>query len=426
MTGIDLDQMRSRWQQQSTRVDAKLTLDVDAVRATLAARSTSAFRKHTRWLLAALCGDTIALLALGAFIFNHSHDWMYLLVEMSLALLVLAESITDLHEWRAIKRLDSSAPLMSVQDTFDDLRARRLHMMRWILLLSVLMWWPLLALFFKGLIGVDLLRALHWRVAVVNSVAGLVFIALAAPVANWLSRRYAGSPAFQRMLDDMAGRSFDAARQSVQSRARFESDLVDGASDDTVAAHLRTPIWPDAARAPLRTLRLRLLLGILFYATLLIATGLFNASHGGMAQFIVPGVLLNFLWVALMASGIEQRVRLSRIAVSPSLAVAIESLMKIAAWRTTIVGYVLVATPLLSLALVQVMAKQLIGVDVWTTVGSVGASMAAVLATALSLTMLNGQRRAPELFAPTLVDALCFGAIRATRKLIAALGHPKA
>ncbi len=40
MTGIDLDQMRSRWQQQSTRVDAKLTLDVDAVRATLAARST--------------------------------------------------------------------------------------------------------------------------------------------------------------------------------------------------------------------------------------------------------------------------------------------------------------------------------------------------------------------------------------------------
>jgi nitrate reductase NapE component len=421
MTGIDLDRMRIRWQQQSARVDSKLNLDIDAVRATLVARSTSAFRRHTRWLMAALCGDAVALILLAAFMLRHTHDWVYLVVAASLALVMLAETITDLHEWRTIRALDSSAPLIEVQARFDDLRSRRLRMTGWILLLSIMLWLPLLAVAFKGLFGFDLLRRLHWSVAVVNVAAGLLFIPFASTIAQWLSRRFAGSPAFQRMLDEVAGKSFDVARQSVQQRTSFEAGVAEGADDATLAAHLQAPIWPDAAQLLLRALRQRLMLGIFVYASLLAATGLFIAGHGALPQVIVPGVLLNILWGALMATGIEQRVRLSRLATSPTLAAARTGLEQLATWRAAVVRHVICVMPLLSLALAQVLATVLVGIDLWSLAGPATTAIITGITLVLGAALYRRMRRAPATFAPHLVDALCFGAIGKTRALIAGL-----
>lgn len=422
MTGIDLDRMRSRWQQQSARVDTKLNLDIDAVRATLLARSTSAFRRHARWLLVALCGDAIALILLAAFMLQQSHDWVYLLVAASLALVMLAETVTDLHEWRTIRALDSSAPLIEVQARLDNLRSRRLRMTGWILLLSIMLWLPLLAVAFKGLFGFDLLRRLHWSVAAVNVAAGLLFIPFASIISRWVSRRFNASPAFQRMLDEMAGKSFDVARQSVQQRTRFEEGVAEGADDATLAAHLHAPIWPDAAQLLLRALRQRLMLGIIVYASLLTATGLFIAGHGALPQFIVPGVLLNILWGTLMGTGIEQRLRLSRLATSPTRDAARAGLDQLVNWRAAVVRHVICVMPLLSLALAQLLAKAFIGIDLWTLAGPATTAIIAGIALALGAALYRRMRRAPATFAPRLVDALCFGAIGKTRTLMVALG----
>jgi hypothetical protein len=407
MTALDLDALKQRWQQQSARVDAKLALDVSAVRATLAARTTSTFQRYARRLSLALAVDAAALLALAAFLLRHGADPVYLLVGLAFAAIALAETLTDAFEWRSVRALDGSAPLAEVQRTMDALRSRRLRMTRWILLLSVLLWWPFLALVFKGLFGFDLLRRLHWSVAAVNLVAGLAIIPIGSMAARWFARRHAHSPNFQRFLDGLAGQGFDAARRSLETLQRFDSGV------DSVPEP-----WPASTQPALGRLRLRLLAGIVGYALLLVATGLFNATHGGQAAFIVPGVLLNFLWVALMVAGIEHRVQLNRLVASHDRASAAAALAGIVAWRSRVAGIVLVLAPLFALALAQVLGKLIAGVSLVALLGSaLSASLAAVAGLACA-GLLRRARRERGGFAPPWVDLLCVGSIGATRALI--------
>ena len=45
----------------------------------------------------------------------------------------------------------------------------------------------------------------------------------------------------------------------------------------------------------------------------MLALAIFNASHGGQPAFVVPGVLLNFYAIALMATAIQHRASLARL-----------------------------------------------------------------------------------------------------------------
>lgn len=402
MSGMDLDAMRGRWQDSNRRADAAIRLDAEAMRAALAQRTRKAFRRHSGWLLAGLVVGAALITALGAFLLRHGGDWRYALMTGALLALVLAEFIVDLRQWRALSALDLGSSLLHVRATLDTLRARRLQMAKWIALTAMLLWWPALLVIFMAVTGVDSLRFIAPSVVWVNFALGLACIPLGLWLAAWLSKRYGDRPGFQRFLLETAGRSWQQAEDAFAAGERLE---------DALAANTWTPeaeaIELPAALAPkVRALRWRLDAGIALYATLLAATGVFNALHGGQAPYIVAGVAMDLFWVANMVASIVHRRAAARPAPGLSLAAWREGLEVVVAGRLRATRIVAVLLPLL----LAPAAHLLSGVAMeWLVGGALAASA-----------LLTWQRQRSATFAAGLANALALGALSATRRCLAA------
>jgi hypothetical protein len=323
---MDLDSLRGAWQDSGRRAEAAISFDPEAMRAALSARTQRAFRWHSGWLVAGMVvgAGTAALLL--AFVLHHLGDWRYALMSAALFALVLAEFVVDLRQWLALRTLSPDAPLLSVRATLDTLRARRATMAKWIALTALLLWWPALLVALKALTGVDALRFVPASVVWVNFALGVLAIPVGLALSSWLSRRYGASAGYRRLQVEAGGESWKRAEDAFAAREDFEARLADG----TLAPDLAPVALPAALVDPLRSLRTRLNLGIGLYAALMLATGVFNAMHGGQLWPIVGGVLVNLLWVSQLVGTIVHR----RAAMAPAPGVSL------AGWRDGLLGVV--------------------------------------------------------------------------------------
>jgi hypothetical protein len=208
----------------------------------------------------------------------------------------------------------------------DELRARRAAMAKWIALTALLLWWPALLVAFKALAGVDALRFVPASVVWVNLALGVAAIPIGLALSSWLSGRYGATAGYRRLQVEAGGESFKRAEDALAAREDFEAKLANGMLGSDAAA----VDAPAALRAPLRSLRTRIDLGIGVYATLIVATGVFNATHGGEAWPIVGGVLVNLLWVSQLVGSILHR----RAAAAPTPGVSLSG------WRDGLLAVV--------------------------------------------------------------------------------------
>jgi hypothetical protein len=301
---------------------------------------------------------------------------------------------------------------MQVRTLLHTLRWRRLRLAKGYLLLSVLLWWPVVLLMFKGLLGADLLRHLPPIVLLSNLVVGLAFIPVAQLVAWALARRYGHRPGWQRFLDDTAGRSWRTTSDEVAAREVFEAAVADGSLSSALASG---PL-PAAVAEALATLRRRLLVGILGCVGLIVVLGLFNASHGGMVQLIVPGVLLLWTAVVHMVVQILNREALTRVtdvaSLRERLLAAIELRLRVARWT-------LALAPVLALLLAMVLLP-LLDID-WLQLPTVALAIAGVAALSASLSLAWGVWRTRDVFPMRLVERACLGFVGHARRLLASL-----
>ncbi|MFY8133957.1 MAG: hypothetical protein ACOVKS_03045 [Aquimonas sp.] len=382
MNPLDLDTLRGRWAEQGRALDQYLHLDLAAVRAQLDRRTASAFRRHRGWLIAGLALAVPMSLGLLVFIASHWGQWAWVLMAGALLALALGEVVVGLSEWLALRRLDLSAPSVELQQRLDRLQSRRQRQTRLLLSCSVLLWLPLLAVLLKGLFGGDLLRGLPASVWWVNLGVGLGFVPLSLGAAARWRRRFATKT---RSASAGDGDSWTRARVELDARLAFDLD----AERDPENA-LRSHSLPEALRADVAALRRRLLLGILACTAGLIAIGLFNATHGGLPQFIVPGVLINLWLVSQMAPSIQLRLALNPVPGGlPAFRAGLESALRLR--RRFAIGGV-IALPLMVLMLVQVVAKAALGMDVFGALGAY-AGVAAVGCAAVFTALLVRQAR---------------------------------
>ena len=421
MNELDLDQLRGSWRQQSRRIDATLSLDIERVRARLQLRTQSAFQRHTRWLLLALGFGAATLLALTLFIVQHRQDAAYLVASVPLLGLLLAEFVTDFRQWRTLARLDTSRPIAEVRAVLQTLRTRRLRMLRCVLLSCVLLWLPALAVLLKGLFGADLLRGLPFRVILANLLLGLAGIPLGMWLMRWLSKRLSGAPAWQRLVYAASGRGFSAAHHHFESQFGFEEKLSQSADARAVLQQINTN-WPASVEALLDSLQRNALASMLFYAALLPLIGSFNFAHGAEPQFLLPGLLLHFILVAQIIAAVVHRVRLLQIGPARPLDLHSQllALSKISQWRAKLARISLIALPVALLALLQVLAKACCGIDLFGAASS-WLALAVGLSTSFSCGWLALQLRRDRDFAPRTLDLLSLGALARMDALVQAL-----
>lgn len=411
MSALDLEQMRTRWAEQSRRIDDSLVLDVEAVRTRLRRRVTTTLAWHRRRRVVGMVVACSCLVALSAFITTHIGQWQWVKIAALLVPLLLAEIVIDLREWLALRRLDLDAPVMRVREGLNRLRWRRLRLAKGYMLFSVLLWWPLILVLFKGLLGVDLLRGLPPGVLLVNLAAGLAFLPVALVVAGCLRRCFGQTPGWQSFLDDSAGRSWRRASDAFAEQDAFETAFADGNFQDAVGF---APL-ADEVRTDLRALRARLLVGIFGCAGLILLFGLFNVGHGGQVRFIASGTLLLWFSVAHMVVQIIHRHALSRL--DGGAAGLRERLLAMMTVRRRLALATVLMVPMLVMPLGIVIAK-LFGTDLIQVIPVVAQMIIAILALATSALLWRRIRPDPDAFAPGLIDVICFGFMGRARKLL--------
>jgi len=415
--GLDLDALRGRWQASQQPLNEALTLDRAAISKALAGRTAGAFRRHSQRLVPEILLATACLAALIWFTLNHWHDPIYLLAGSVFCLITAADLIVDCRHWRVLSGLDFSQSALLVQSTLERLRARRLALTQWIMLSSVLLWLPAIAVLLKALFGFDLLRSLDSSVVLINSLVGVLFVPLAILLGRFALPRFVGETGMRRFLDELVGMSWTRAQTEWQRQQDGEQALAQGI--DPLAA---IPPLPAQLASSLRQLRLRLLLACFAFAALILAIGLFNATHGGQWQFLIPGIVLNLLCVSQLVLRILQRLQLKRMDGGMSISQLQQQLDDAAAMGEKVARATLILSPLLALLLAQVLAEASLSVDLFALLGLPGSTAVGVAALALCLVLWRSAIGKPDALLPGFFVHVLSGDSRSLRALQGTLG----
>ncbi|HZW88168.1 MAG TPA: hypothetical protein VFF12_03740 [Myxococcaceae bacterium] len=219
-----LDELRDLWREQGRSLDELREIEV----ATLAALKTERLGGSLRrwaWLPAfELAAGIVAQLWLVQFI--EGVLGAPLLVASGIALFVaaLVATMVAARQVFLAATVDPAGPVAEVQDRLEQLRTLRLWATRWTLLLSPLLWTPLALVLGRAMFGVDLQRAVGWPWLLANLAVGYAAIPLGLRALARASRRWGASAAWQRLREDVAGRSLARARRSLEEIAAFRKE----------------------------------------------------------------------------------------------------------------------------------------------------------------------------------------------------------
>jgi hypothetical protein len=413
MNTLDLDQLRDSWGAQSRAVDARLELDLHAVRRTLAARTRRALGRHERGLLLQLLSGAAGLAALAAFLWRHGGELASVLAALPLVGLLLAHAVMDLRQWRDLRRLDFHAPLLNLRADLDRILARRLRLVRLVVYLSPLLWWLLALVALKGFWNIDLMDYLHPSVLAVTAVAGVALIGVVALTTRQVARRWADSPERRLFLADLAGSGWRRASEELENQLRFEQDLQTGGAAQALRDNELA--LPEEREAERHALGRRVALDIGLVSLLILLSGGFNAAHGGQFSALLPGIILHLCGIGWLIGAIRHRLALVRPQAGTPLWHA--QLVSAVRARTLLLQSFVIAAPLLLAALVQVLGLALARIDIVQALGyalSLGLGLAAA---ALSALLWRRRQRDKASFAAALTEALSLRTLRRSHRL---------
>jgi hypothetical protein len=221
---MELDDLKQRWTELDRKLDTAIRFNTHVLQAALHGKAETALKRLSRWLWIGLGINVIAALWLGWFIANHIEHPRFWLPAVGLHLCVIALIVASIHQLLAISQLDWGAPIVAIQRRLESLRILRIRTTKWTLLLSPLLWVPLLIVLLKGFFDVDTYADFSAAWLAANVLLGVLVI----PVALWVSRLYADrldqSPLLQRLLRDIAGRNLNTATEFLRSLAQFEEE----------------------------------------------------------------------------------------------------------------------------------------------------------------------------------------------------------
>ena len=416
MNPLDLDQLKGKWSAQSRELDAQLTLDLDAVRRLQTARTRSALGWHRGGLLLQLLAGAAGIGVLALFALRHGGEWPYLLAALPLLGLLIVHFIVDARQWLAVKRIDYSAPVAQLRATLDTLLQRRLRLVRGVIYVSPLIWWLMVMVTLKGLWNIDLLDWMHPSVLPISALAGVGVIVIIELSSRAIARRFPDAPALRRFLDDLAGPTFQRASEHVESQLRFEREISEHGAQRALHARAQQLSEPlETARAGLQR---RVSLGLWLASVLILCTGGFNALHGGDASALPPGVLLHVSAIVWLILSVRHRIALG----SPSPDGGDvhrwgEHLRSAVRARRVVMQSYVVASPLLVVALVQVLSLAFAAIDLWQSLGlAVWLGLGAIVAIAITLLFLRWRERR-DAFATSAVDALSLATLERSNRL---------
>lgn len=230
---MDLDDLRIKLAEQNAKLDQVLRLNTEAVRELQLSKTRSNLRWLARGVVVELLMTIVAVVWLGNFIAGHLATPKFLLPAIFIDICAIIFMGACIRQLMVMAKLNYSLPVVTVQKELGKLRILRIRTTKWVMILSFILWLPVLIVLLKGLLGVDL-----WMIlGVVGEqhssffawvVANILFGLVVALVLVWISNRYAHkveqSPRIKRLMDELAGHSLTKAINSLDSIIQFETE----------------------------------------------------------------------------------------------------------------------------------------------------------------------------------------------------------
>jgi|CXWL01.1.fsa_nt_gi serine/threonine-protein kinase len=218
---MNLDELKEKWASYDQKLDQAIRLNEIRFRLIDVRGSLS----RVFWPAAAgLALDGIAMLILGDFIASHLSEPEFWIPALVLDAFVIAHIAWAVRQLLALRALDYSAPVVTIQRTLAALRLLRVQAVKWTLALSPLLWTALLVVGPEALVGLNVYEALPISYLAANLGFGLAFLATVMWVARHVEGRFNGSPWLETLMDHLAGRSLTNARLTLQQIVDFERE----------------------------------------------------------------------------------------------------------------------------------------------------------------------------------------------------------
>lgn len=221
---MELDDLKLKWAECDAKLEKSIRLNTRLLRESSLTRVDAALKPLSRWIVIETLLNVPAVLLLGSFLGDHIGEPRFAVPAALLLACAIAILNAGIRQWVGLRTLDYGAPVLVIQKRLAALRVSRIRTTKWVLLLSPLLWAPLLIVATKGLVGVDPYAFLDAKWLAVNVLFGLVVLV----VMLWISKRYRDrwkqSPGLQRFLDSIAGRSLASATGHLGEIARFEQE----------------------------------------------------------------------------------------------------------------------------------------------------------------------------------------------------------
>lgn len=221
---MELDELKTLWETHDRKLDAGIRLSTRLLNTPMLHKARAA---TTRLLIVWQVELALALIATAMLA---GYSWLHLLQPRFLlpGLLLMVGSIalvcTYIRRLMAIRAIDFSGPIVTIQKQLESIRIAEIHATKWTLLLAPLAWTPFLIVVFQGLFRVDVYTHFPAAWLAGNVIFGLVVVA----VERWISIRYAErmhrSPRLQRWMRDVNGYNLNAAMKFVRSAGEFEEE----------------------------------------------------------------------------------------------------------------------------------------------------------------------------------------------------------
>lgn len=219
---MELDDLKAEWSRNDQRLDEILFLNRQLLRTSRTDRVRSSLTKLSRGTIATLIVDVLVLILIGSFLGDHFREAKFFLPALALHLAAIASLVATIGQLVLLRSIDSAAPVVEIQKRLLQLRTLRIRTTKWTFMIIPLLWVPLLIVSIRAL-GIDPYAFLPAKWLVANVIFGVAFLA----TAWWAARRHADrfrSPFTQQLMDDIAGRSLNAASREMRELAEFEHD----------------------------------------------------------------------------------------------------------------------------------------------------------------------------------------------------------
>lgn len=223
---MELDDLKQSWQEADRKLDASLRLNTVRLYVTTLNKAETALRRLSWFLWLDLLIDIPIVVGLGSFIADHLAEPRFVIPAMALDLFVIVLMGLSIRQLVALGGTDPGEPVVALQKRTESLRIERLRATKLTLLVSPLIWIPMLIVGLKGFLGLDAYSIFDHAWLISNVLFGLAVI----PLAIWISRRYADrmerSPLVRRVMRDLAGYNLNAAQDYLGRLARFEEEAA--------------------------------------------------------------------------------------------------------------------------------------------------------------------------------------------------------